>query len=72
MLGKILAGKAAMQRRVQMLVALRAAAKEHRASSLAGAGSSMGGAAPSGSVLALSSGGAGSVAGMVRKGLRSG
>ncbi len=65
MLVRILQGKAAVQRQVQLVVALRGAAKDKRASSLAGAGSSMGpgaagGPAPSGSLLtAGGSGGAG-------------
>ena len=62
MLVRILQGKAAMQRQVQLLVALRGAAKDKRASSLAGAGSSMGagpagGPAPSGALLTAGGGG---------------
>ncbi|KAL4458690.1 hypothetical protein ABPG75_013555 [Micractinium tetrahymenae] len=64
MLVRILQGKAAMQRQVQLLVALRGAAKDKRASSLAGAGSSMGAGAagapaPSGSLLTAGGGAAG-------------
>lgn len=67
MLVRILQGKAAMQRQVQLLVALRCAAKDKRASSLAGAGSSMGGGtaggpAPSSSLLTGGGGGAGQAA----------
>lgn len=64
MLVRILQGKAAVQRQVQLVVALRGAAKDKRASSLAGAGSSMGagaagGLAPSGSLLTAGGGGGG-------------
>ncbi|KAL4420139.1 hypothetical protein ABPG77_010355 [Micractinium sp. CCAP 211/92] len=64
MLVRILQGKAAVQRQVQLVVALRGAAKDKRASSLAGAGSSMGagaagGPAPSGSLLTAGGGGGG-------------
>lgn len=61
MLLKILQGKASMQARVQELLQLRAAAKEHRAAGAAGAASSAGAGAASGSLPGgslLSSGGA--------------